>query len=149
MLIVIAGGQGVGKSEAVRILAPRLGVPRLSPDDYPDRWAGLYGVMFPALLRGSSIIVECVAMPRALRSVVTDPQTRAVVLELTATDEVRAERLRARGATEPAIESWLRPLPIGYEDDVAVATTIDTTELEPADVADRIQAALLELAGVG
>jgi broad-specificity NMP kinase len=98
--------------------------------------------MYEALLHGRDVILECVAIPRFVRSLLRTQAQPSIVIELRATATTRTERLRARGEAESQIAEWLRPLHIGYGNTVDVATVIDTDTLDAYEVAERVKATI-------
>lgn len=131
-LLVICGFAGTGKTTIGDKVADLLGVDRIGPDDYPDRWTGV-------LRRVESeqpLIVECNRLHRQLRDRIHG--TDAVVVELTVPLETQRQRLIGRGEPKASIEKRIADRLSGstYGDETTKRdAVIDTAERDPAEVA--------------
>ncbi|HYI80019.1 MAG TPA: hypothetical protein VEW67_04090 [Thermoleophilaceae bacterium] len=131
--VILCGPSGVGKTAIRQALAPRLSAASLGPDDFDGDWSALYA----ELDLSDRAVVECVALPRALRRRWT--ARRAIVVKLAAPRPVLEQRLRERGEDAATIVTRLREdTDIGYGDHVIVNLTVDTTLAEPVELAKAI-----------
>ncbi len=131
--VILCGPSGVGKTAIRQALAPRLSAASLGPDDFGGEWSALYA----ELDLSDRAVVECVALPRALRRRQTD--RRALVVKLTAPRPVLEQRLRDRGEKPETIATRLsEDTDIGYGDHVIVNLTVDTTQAGAGELAKAI-----------
>lgn len=144
-LVVIAGRAGVGKTATRHALGTLLEARTLGPDDYAGDWSTLLEHLDA---EHGTVIVECVRIPRALLARLG---TRGgTVVELTATETTRRERLLTRGETRERAEAWsTREHAITYREAKCRADLVlETDTLEVDEVTQRI-ASSLDPAGVG
>lgn len=136
--VVIVGQPGTGKTAIRDILAERIGALAMGPDDYQGDW----NLVYDRLDTSPNAIVECCALPRALRRKAA--RRGAHIIHLTASPDARRQRLLDRGEPDGMVRRWLEEAdqPIGYEDHITPNQTIDTTTLSPQQATDKIAAAL-------
>jgi len=121
--VVLCGFSGVGKTTLGKKLAAALAAPLVAPDDFPDRWGGV----FRQLDHDPACIVECNRLHRRLRDRIHGG-AEAVVIELTAPIEVQRERLEERGESPETIERRIADrLSEGYGAETPRDLVIDTT----------------------
>jgi broad-specificity NMP kinase len=140
-LVIICGQAGVGKSAVRDQVASVLRCRSFGPDDFLGDWNPIY----EGVDRAVRSVVECVALPRALRARIAR-FGGAFVVHLTAETETRRRRLLERGDNPAKVEEWLgNAVPIGYGDPVRVDLEIATD----AHTAAEIAALILRRVGYG
>lgn len=129
--IVICGDPGVGKTAVRKNLAAALNIDGMGPDDLGS-WDNVYA----RLDQADGAIVECVRLPRTLRRKVLERQ--AVVIQLTATETTRRQRLKQRGESDTTVQAFLADdgAGIGYHHHVTVAFTLSTDNRDAEQIAD-------------
>lgn len=136
-LVVLAGKRGVGKSTVRRILVERLGMTPLGPDDHCHRWDWV----IRQVDCNRRPLVECCKVPRALRARM---DTRATLVELTASPDEQRRRLIRRGELDEADRWVAEDGPLGYESRITPDFSVDSTDLTPEETAEQIIAAIGE-----
>ncbi len=98
-----------------------LNAPTMGPDDYDGGWRELYRDLDYA----EGAVVECVRLPYGLRRKMKEREAK--VIELKAPDNLREQRLRARGEPQDVIDQLMVPSGgLGYEDHIEPDLVIQT-----------------------
>lgn len=89
-IVILVGLSGAGKTSIRELLAPRLGLPSLAPDEHG--WP-----LINQRLDQGAAVVECCRIPGSLHR--RTERVGGFIIEVTVPRETRAERLRERGET--------------------------------------------------
>lgn len=128
-IVILVGLSGTGKTAIRELLAPRLGLPSLAPDEHG--WP-----LINQRLNQGPAVIECCRIPGSLKR--RTDRVGGFIIEVTAPPELRAERLRARGETEATVTGRVgESTALGYEEHIEPDHRVTSTD-DPDEIATRL-----------